>query len=271
MAWLRPILLLAGALFIALLVWWERRRPRRAQGGDGMREARIAPPLAPAPDAAAAAQSAPAVAALAGAEPAADRATRDREVRRAPPVINWAVEVLPAGLPEPPPFEPPAHEPRAPEPPPLSVAWPPENERRIVTLRVLPAGAERLPGRALRLGLTACGFRHGQFDIYHLPAEDGRVVLSAASLVRPGVFDPASMDQQRFPGINLFAVLPGPLSVEATLQRLGQVAIELAGRVGGCVQDENSAPFSAANAGGWRRRRLDAIGAAGGSAAGRAD
>ena len=30
MAWLRPILLLAGALFIAFLVWWERRRPRQA-------------------------------------------------------------------------------------------------------------------------------------------------------------------------------------------------------------------------------------------------
>jgi FtsZ-interacting cell division protein ZipA len=224
----------------------------------------------PAGNQAAAAHPAPA-----GAEFGADRAARDRELRRAPPVINWSVEDLPAGSaappPEPPPLEPPAGEPRLPEPPPLTVAWPPENQRSIVTLRILPAGAERLPGRAVRLGLTACGFRHGQFDIYHLPAEDGRVVLSAASLVRPGVFDPASMDQQRFPGVNLFAVLPGPLNAEATLQRLGQVAIELAGRVGGCVQDENSAPFSTADAGSWRRRRLDAMGAAGGGAAGRAD
>ena len=30
MAWLHPILLLAGALFIALLIWRERRRPRQA-------------------------------------------------------------------------------------------------------------------------------------------------------------------------------------------------------------------------------------------------
>jgi len=35
MFWLRPILLLAGALFIVLLFWWERRRPRQAAGAGG--------------------------------------------------------------------------------------------------------------------------------------------------------------------------------------------------------------------------------------------
>ena len=50
MEWLRPILILAGALFLLLLLWWERRRANRSQaapmpmdagwfmqGGDRMR------------------------------------------------------------------------------------------------------------------------------------------------------------------------------------------------------------------------------------------
>ena len=115
--------------------------------------------------------------------------------------------------------------------PPLIVDWPDENARRIITLRIVPAGTERLAGRALRQGLTACGFQHGPFGIFHLPGDDGRVILSAASLVRPGTLDPAAMDFQRYPGVNIFAVLPGPLSAEMALQRLGQTALELAGRV----------------------------------------
>ncbi len=143
--------------------------------------------------------------------------------------------------------------------PELIVDWPAEDARRIVTLRILPSRQDRLAGRALRQGLAACGFRHGQFGIFHLAGEDGRVFISAASLVRPGMLDPATMDFQRFAGINVFAVLPGPVSPEVALQRLGQVAVEVAARVGGRVQDENSAPFSAGEAGQWRERCLSTI------------
>ena len=135
-----------------------------------------------------------------------------------------------------------------------------------MTLRIVPAGPERLAGRALRQGLTASGFQHGPFGIFHLPGYDGRVILSAASLVRPGILDPAAMDFQRCPGVNIFAVLPGPLSPTMALQRLGQAALELAGRVQGRVQDDTSAPFTVAGSGEWRRRILGAIGAVDASA-----
>jgi FtsZ-interacting cell division protein ZipA len=211
-----------------------------------------------------------------GTEPA----VRERESRRAPPIINWSVELLPAGADRAAAGDEPAApgadtvappQDQSPGAPPLIVAWPAEDQRSIVTLRVLPAGVDRLAGRALRLALTACGFRHGQFGIFHLPGEDGHVVLSAASLVRPGTLDPAAMDQQRYSGVNLFAVLPGSMSADLTLQQLGQVALELAERVGGLVQDERSAPFIAAEAGSWRRRRLGALGAAEAGSTGPAD
>ena len=252
MAWLRPILLLAGALFIVYLIWRERRRPRQAPEAVAARTERNEPVM----DLESSAVIDP-HAPLSPERSAPERnETRDRDLHRTIPVIDWS-DAAPA-------------QPEAPQPatadaagsapqPELIVDWPGEEARRIVTLRILPARQDRLAGRALRQGLAACGFRHGQFGIFHLAGDDGRVVISAASLVRPGMLDPATMDFQRFAGINVFAVLPGPVSTEEALQRLGQVAVEVAARVGGRVQDENSSPFSAGEAGRWRQRCLNAI------------
>ena len=255
MAWLRLILLLAGALFIVLLVWWEGRRQRQARAG----EAAAAPGAerSPIPQVDADPDPAPGLAADA-TKPA--RREQVREVRRSPPVINWS-DLVPA-TPHPSPEPVATHaviDPQVAEPA-LIVDWPEESGRRIVTLRILPDRHDRLAGRALRQGLTAGGFRHGPFGIFHLPQPDGRVVISAASLVRPGMFDPATMDFQRFAGVNLFAVLPGPVSDEQALQRLAQVTVELAVRVEGLVQDENGAPLDAAAMTAWRSRCLAAIG-----------
>jgi ZipA, C-terminal FtsZ-binding domain len=310
MFWLRPILLLAGALFIGVLFWWERRRSRQAAGVPSARTARAEPSF----------ESMPITA-----------AGNEREQRRALPVIDWSTEALsagsgadagttaagtaaavavPAGIrpgierdiePEVAPRIEPvsataqrvvgvARDAAVPvvvtvaELPPMIVDWPDEQVRRIVTLRIVPAGTDRLPGRAIRQALSACGFRHGEFGIFHLPDETGRVFLSAASLVLPGTLDPAAMDFQRFSGLNVFAVLPGPLSAEVALERLGQLAIELAGRLSARVHDDQSAPLGASNAGAWRRRIMaaqpgaaaatgvgDSSGTAAGAAAGPAD
>jgi FtsZ-interacting cell division protein ZipA len=262
--WLRPILLLAGALFIALLFWWERRRPRQAAaaGESGARAERQEKPERTEPSF--------------GAAAAMPRS--EREQRRALPVIDWSNPSAPEPAPAPAADvgggleegvegaatdRGPSVTGAAAAVPAMIIDWPEESARRIVTLRVVPAGGDRLPGRALRQGLSACGFRHGQFGIFHLPGDDGRVILSAASLVRPGTLDPAAMDFQRYAGLNLFAVLPGPLDTGPALERLGQAALELAGRVSGRVHDEQGTPLGAASIADWRRRMLGALGGAG--------
>ncbi|HTU66785.1 MAG TPA: cell division protein ZipA C-terminal FtsZ-binding domain-containing protein [Steroidobacteraceae bacterium] len=123
--------------------------------------------------------------------------------------------------------------------PTLSLAWPPENERRIVTLRVLPVKEPRFPGRNLRQAFASAGFWHGPLDIFHLPDPDGRVVLSAAALAQPGTFDPSIMDSQRFSGINLFAVLPGPMPERETFDELVHAARQLSERLDGQMTDQH--------------------------------
>ena len=123
--------------------------------------------------------------------------------------------------------------------PQLVLAWPSESERRIVTLRVIPRTEPRFQGRALRQAFSAAGFWHGPLDIYHLPDEGGRVVLSAAALAQPGTFDPSIMDSQRFSGLNLFAVLPGPKPERETFDELVHAARQLADRLDGKLADQH--------------------------------
>ncbi len=124
------------------------------------------------------------------------------------------------------------------------VDWPPEESRRIVALRLVAAQPERFPGRALRLALAAEGFLLGKFSIFHKPDESNRAVLSAASLTRPGAFDLETMDSQRYAGVSLFAVLPGPRTPLQAFEELLAAARNLNERLEGALQDERGGPLT---------------------------
>lgn len=130
--------------------------------------------------------------------------------------------------------------------PQLVLSWPKESERRIVTLRVLPGTEPRFAGRAVRQAFGSAGFWHGPLDIYHLPDEQGRVILSAAALAHPGTFDPSIMDSQRFSGLNMFAVLPGPLPEREIFDELVHAARQLAERLDGKLTDQHGEELTAA-------------------------
>ena len=129
--------------------------------------------------------------------------------------------------------------------PQLVLAWPGEDERRIVTLRVIPRGEPRFAGRALRQAFASAGFWHGPLDIFHLPDSQGRVIVSAAALAQPGTFDPSIMDSQRFSGLNLFSVLPGVMSERDTFDELVRAARTLAERLEGSMADQHGEELTA--------------------------
>jgi cell division protein ZipA len=124
------------------------------------------------------------------------------------------------------------------------VEWPPEDSRRILALRLVAPQPERFPGRALRLALAAEGFLLGKFSIFHKPDEANHAVLSAASLTRPGSFDLETMDSQRYGGLSLFAVLPGPQAPQQAFEELLATARNLNERLEGALQDERGGPLT---------------------------
>jgi FtsZ-interacting cell division protein ZipA len=107
------------------------------------------------------------------------------------------------------------------------VEWPTDEQRRVVALRLVALPPERLAGRALRLALASEGF-----------------VLSAANLSKPGTFDPETMDLQRFGGLSLFAVLPGPKPPLKAFEDLLATARNLNERLQGALQDERGGPLT---------------------------
>lgn len=124
------------------------------------------------------------------------------------------------------------------------VEWPPDDQRRVVALRLVAPAPERLAGRALRLALASEGFVLGKFQIFHKPDESGRAVLSAANLSKPGTFDLDTMDSQRYGGLSLFAVLPGPRPPLKAFEDLLSTARNLNERLQGALQDERGGPLT---------------------------
>jgi len=124
----------------------------------------------------------------------------------------------------------------------LRLEWSEEPDRQIIAARVVPL-ADRFVGRAVRQALAGEGFVHGPLGIFHRALPDGRVVISCASLTKPGSFDLPSMDSQRHAGLNLFGVLPGPLPGSSAVENLVTVARTLASRLGGVVQDDRGQPL----------------------------
>ena len=271
MSELRLILLIAGLLFIAGIAgfeWWRARRNRpmgtvtreEAPGGEGasparhslpdinvVREQRVSvsedlPVIELASTSASGTRRALGISIsdevavnMPGEEPVATPPSR-AEARRSEPYIGQDDDVSEVRIIEEPP---PIHGPQ------LVLAWPRESERRIVTLRVIPRNEPRFAGRTLRQAFASAGFWHGPLDIYHLPDDAGRVVLSAAALAQPGTFDPSIMDSQRFSGLNLFAVLPGPMSEREAFDALVGAARTLAERLEGSITDQHGEELTA--------------------------
>lgn len=138
------------------------------------------------------------------------------------------------------------------------VEWPSEDQRVIVSLRVVARNGERFTGASLRQALLGEGFVHGEMEIFHRAQSDGRVILSAASLTRPGSFDLTSMDSALYLGLNLFAVLPGPLAGKDTVDKLLTVGHTLARRLRGELLDGRGEALSEARLADMRREAATA-------------
>jgi cell division protein ZipA len=260
---LRWTLLILGVVFIAALAWWEFRRPRQSTHAS---PERLTPTL-----------DAPGETAASGhahREPTLNLPEmRAREHPQEIPVVEVEADSL-IGLrmdgarpeAEAPAVEPAAEEAILPAPeaadeertaklvverPAVAlpqapvVEWPDEDVRKIVALRLISA-TERFQGRALRQALAAEGFVFGRFSIFHKAGEDGRAVVSAASLSKPGTFTPESMDTQRFGGLNLFAILPGPLDPAEAFEELLATARSLNERLQGGLQTDRGKPLTQA-------------------------
>jgi len=276
---LRWILLAAGALLVAGLWWWERRRGLAGPPAPDLRPVdRFEPRLGgetagePAPLELPTLRAVPEERAVIGGNPplvAVEGLPEDTTgvvLSAARPGSIPRPQPMPAGAAEPPPARaeraappgPAAAHPIAEAPSPRQAAASaaerdesargsselPSLHQKLVALRLVPRGPDPIAGAALRAALDGEGLRFGRYSIYHWQRADGRAIYSVASLVEPGSFDAARIDEQHFPGISLFAVFPGPLPAPDAFDEMLAAARRLAGHLGCVLQDERGSSLT---------------------------
>lgn len=116
--------------------------------------------------------------------------------------------------------------------------------RKILSLR-LAAAPQRLDGAKLLEAFQSESLEHGKYDIFHRLHEDGSsIVFSIASMVEPGTFELGKMPSMQFPGVTLFAQLPGPAPGMHALNELIACARKLQQTLGGTLQDDRGVPLT---------------------------
>jgi cell division protein ZipA len=118
------------------------------------------------------------------------------------------------------------------------------SKQRIVALRLVASGID-WDGKQLREAIEAEGMHYGRYSIFHREREDGKTIFYVASMMEPGSFDLAKMDDQLFPGISLFGIVPGPLDGPATFDLVLAAGRHLAERLKGQLQDEQGSTLTA--------------------------
>lgn len=115
--------------------------------------------------------------------------------------------------------------------------------RKILSLR-LSVAPQKIEGVKLQEVLHLELLAHGKYDVFHRLHSDGQSIFSIASMVEPGTFDLEKMGETLYPGITLFAQLPGPVPGMHALNELVACARRLHQALGGVLQDDRGVPLT---------------------------
>jgi cell division protein ZipA len=115
--------------------------------------------------------------------------------------------------------------------------------RKILSLR-LSTAPQKIEGAKLQEVLAAELLSHGKYDIFHREHSDGQAIFSIASMVEPGTFDLEKMNETLYPGVTMFAQLPGPVPGMHALNELVACARRLHQSLGGVLQDDRGVPLT---------------------------
>jgi len=133
----------------------------------------------------------------------------------------------------------------------------PRRRQKIIAIRVTASAPARFDGAELFAALRSEGLGFGRYEIFHRLHDDGRPIYSVASLREPGTFDIEAMPATYYPGVAMFAVLPGPVPAADAFDEMIFSARALATHLNGLLTDERGAPLTALRVGKLREEALE--------------
>lgn len=116
---------------------------------------------------------------------------------------------------------------------------------KIVSVLVAEREGTHIRGERIHEALRAQGLEYGARSIYHR-LRDGAPVFSVASMLKPGVLDPAAAASFSTPGLTLFMVLPGPQQPQDAIRDMLGTAQQLARALNAEVCDARRRPLAPA-------------------------
>lgn len=115
---------------------------------------------------------------------------------------------------------------------------PPDRRQRIVSVRLVMLSGRLATGEQLAQAFRAEQLAYGRYKIFHRMDDHEQPLFSVASLVEPGSFDPDTMATERYLGVSMFAVFPGPRPAPEVFDELVATGRRLAARLGAALQDD---------------------------------
>lgn len=116
---------------------------------------------------------------------------------------------------------------------------------KVVVVYIAEREGTHILGPQIHAALRDCGLSFGERAIYHR-LHQGRPMFSVASLLKPGILDPADADRFSTPGLTVFTVLPGVADPVRTVQEMLDTARRLADRLHAELYDERRQPLDPA-------------------------
>ncbi|WP_320824660.1 cell division protein ZipA [Reinekea sp.] len=109
----------------------------------------------------------------------------------------------------------------------------------LVIIHVMAKKDAELSGSAVLELLLTAGLRHGPMDIFHYRNPQGYTEFSLANCIRPGTFNPDSMNQVNTPGVTLFMQLPTAANTLEAFDHMYEMARYLAKHLEADMLDED--------------------------------
>ncbi len=111
---------------------------------------------------------------------------------------------------------------------------------RIFQINIV-AKSGRFSGEKILEVTKKVGLRYGDMNIFHYytgSTMHAKVLFSMTSMVEPGIFPSASLEDYSTPGLTLFTQLPGPMESLTIFSKMLSTAEDIASALDASLQDE---------------------------------
>ena len=129
------------------------------------------------------------------------------------------------------------------KPEPADDAQQPPSEA-VLVLNIIARDGSSLSGKAINSVAHANDMAFGDMNIYHRMDQNEQPLFSMINMVKPGMFDPATIHELQTPGVSLFLQLPGPANASAAFDDMLQVAYRMSDALEARVCDKSRQPLT---------------------------